>query len=291
MVLDEGSPPEAGSPGGLGANRGGFRGPATFAVVRAVAKVTFLEVVRDKVLYNILLFAALLMGASILASHLSFIRPERIILDFGVSAVNISCSAIAAFLGSSLLNREFERRTVFVALAHPITRTQFVLGKFGGIVAVLFANWILLTLSLFGVLWLASGLEFASVGQSISPAFCLALALILVESVLISAVALLFSTVSTTSIAFIMTVGIYLIGNNISQIRLLAAKSQSGLGAGLLQVISRLLPNLETFNLGAKVTYGLPVTPGYAFASVGYGLAFTAMVLAGASYLVRNKEA
>ena len=84
----------------------------TVLVVRAVGWITFRELVRDKVLYNILLCSALLFGVSFLASRLTFIRPDRVLLDFGLSAVRLSCAMIATFNGAAMLGREIERRTI-----------------------------------------------------------------------------------------------------------------------------------------------------------------------------------
>src|SRR6185437_7550167 len=114
-------------------------------VVWSVASVSFREIVRDKILYNILVIAVLLMGLGFLASRLTFVRPDQIVLDFGVSAVNLSLVAIAALIGASLLNREVERRTIFLALSRPISRFQFVAGKYVGLLLVLLLNWALVS--------------------------------------------------------------------------------------------------------------------------------------------------
>src|SRR3954451_1759967 len=99
--------------------------PAWKDVTPAIAKVTFTEILRDKILYNVLFCAFLLFGMGLLTSRLTFIRPERVVLDFGLSAVNISCTMIAVFIGAGMIGREFERRTVHLALSHPISRAQF----------------------------------------------------------------------------------------------------------------------------------------------------------------------
>ncbi|MEO7162097.1 MAG: hypothetical protein ABI041_04185, partial [Bdellovibrionia bacterium] len=82
--------------------------PSTVAVTRAVGWVTFLEIIRDKVLYNIILCAGLLLSVGFLASRLTFIRPERVILNFGLTGVTLSCAMIAIFTGAGLLSKEFD---------------------------------------------------------------------------------------------------------------------------------------------------------------------------------------
>jgi len=244
-----------------------------------------MELLRDKILYNIVLFAVVLFGAGFLAAKLTFVRPDRIVLDFGLTAVNLSCAAIAVFAGAAMLGREFERRTIFIALAHPISRMQFVIGKFVGIGIVLLMNWVILTAAYLLILSLAG-----NVAENFHAALFTGLFLVWIESLVLAAFAILFSTISTTSLSVVMAVGVYLIGNNVSQIRLIAARTKNFMAKEVMEMIATLLPNLEYFNLGNKVTYGLPVGGQFVFVAVIYGLALIcgAVILAG--ILVRNKE-
>ena len=256
--------------------------PSTLAVARAVARVTFSEIMRDKILYNIVLFGLILFGVSILAARVTFISPERVILDFGMSALNISCAMIAVFTGASVLSREFERRTVYVALSHPISRTQFVFGKFLGLAGVIALNWILLSVIL-GFLY---HLNYGVLNSTI----LVGVFFLFIQSLMLSGLALLISSFSTTSVAVIITIGFYLIGNNISQLRLLGVQSHSSFERHILNWVSQLLPNLEFFNLGVKVTYGIPVTAAFAFTSLLYGATVTTACLLVSGVLLKRKE-
>lgn len=263
-----------------------FQRPRTWNVARAIARVTFSEVIRDKILYNIIVCAALLFAIGFLASRLTFLRPERVTLDFGMSAVNISCAMIAIFTGSSLLGREFERRTIYVALSHPISRAQFVLGKFLGIASVIAVNWLLLSLTYLTLLWLSAG----EMRILLSGALAAGLFLLLIQSCVIASLSILFSTFSTTSLAAIMTIGLYLVGNNVSEIRAVAARIKNPAGAMTLNAAATFLPNFEHFNLGSKITYGLPVTWQFVATGVLYGLLLSALLLGLAGILIRGRE-
>lgn len=254
----------------------------------SVARVTFQEIIRDKVLYNILLCAALLMGIAFLAAKLSVTRHERIILDFGLTAVSLSSAAIAIFTGSSLIGREFDRRTIFVALSRPISRFQFVFGKFLGLAGVLAVNWLLLSLSYLGILGFTGWDMFLEI---LTFALVWALVLVLMQSVVLASLAFLFSSFTTTSLSAILTVGFFLVGNNISQIRLLAVKSRDAFSSTVLIWVSNLLPNLEHFNLGLKVSYGLPVTWNYIVLAVVYGLTVICVALFATGLLINRREA
>lgn len=248
----------------------------------AIARVTFSEIMRDRVLYNIVLIAVVLFGVSILASKLVFIAPERVILDFGLSALGLSCAMIAVFAGASMLGREYDRRTIHMALSRPISRLQFVLGKFSGLTGVLFLNWLLLSGFLLG-LYIFNG---GNPGGTV----IIALILLFFQSLMLGGLALFASSFSTTSIAVVFSIGFYLMGNNISQIRLIAAQSQSQVAKTALAWTANLLPNLEFFNLGTKVTYGLPVPAVFVFSSILYGLVVVAVCLLGAGYFLRSRE-
>lgn len=255
-------------------------------VCTAVAYVSFREILRDKILYNVLVIAVLLLSLGFLASRLTYISPDRVILDFGISAVNLSLCAIAVLVGSSMLNREVERRTMFLALSRPISRFDFVLGKFLGICGVLCLNWLVVSGVFIGVFSFSGGSASHAFGWTLLQG----LFLLLLQSFMMSAVAIFFSSFSTTSLSSVLAVGIYLIGNNISQILMLAQKLQSPVGRVALKTVSFVIPNLEYFNLGLKVTYGLPVPTQLILVAVLYASVVSSITVGLAGLIVRFKE-
>lgn len=260
--------------------------PRAAAVIAAIGRVTRLEILRDRVLYNIGLFTALILGAGYLASRLTFLRPERVIIDFGFSAMNLSLSAVGILLGANLIGREIERRTISLALSRPITRAQFVLGKFWGLAQVLLLNWALLCACFVAVLGLSTESRFSALAWVHFQGFVL----LFWQSLVLSALAIFLSTFSTASITTMMSVGFYLIGNNISQIRLLGSRLISSSARWAVDAGAAVLPNLEHFNLGTKVTYGLPVTWGFVGVGALYGACLAGILLALAGLVVRARE-
>lgn len=256
--------------------------PKTWRVVLATGKVTFVEIIRDKILYNSLIAGVFLLGVSYLASRLALTRPERVVLDFGLSVTNLACSMIAIFIGSPLLGKEFERRTIFMALSKPISRFQYLFGKYFGLIGVLIVNWILLS-----AVYLAI---YAVIGGKISGVQIWALILVLIQSAVLAMIALMFSTVSTATIAAMFSLGLYFLGNNISQIRFVALKADSAAAKHLLDFLAVVIPNLEYFNLGTRVSYGLPVGLYESIASVSYGAVLIAALLFFSGWLFERKE-
>jgi ABC-type transport system involved in multi-copper enzyme maturation permease subunit len=260
--------------------------PKTATVMRAVGWVTFSEIIHDKILYNIVLCAFVLLSLGFFASQLTFVRPERVVLDFGFSSLALSSSLIGMFVGATLLVREFDHRTAFVALSHPISRAQFILGKFAGVAAVLATNCLLLSLVYLFLLSISSDQGM----RMISGALIAGLFLVFVQSLMISSISMLFSTFSTTSLSIIITIGFYLAGNNVSQIRLLSSRLHSPLGSLCLNGLAAIIPNLEYFNLGSKITYGLPVTWAFISLSSLYGAFVITLLLALSGFLIRCRE-
>ncbi len=260
--------------------------PGTIRVVGAIARVSFLEVVRDRVLYNVLVFTFLLFAVGILASRLAVVMSsERVILDFGLSALRLSELAVGIFVGSSLLIREVERRTIHVALSHPITRTQFVFGKYGGLLGLLILNWVLSTGAYFLLLILFSDGKF-----QYSPTLGWAVAFVGLEGLLMGSLAVFFSSFTTTSLSVIFCFGLYLLGTNISQMRLLAEQSAGSLQGMGLDFLARVLPNFEHFNLGLKVTYQISVPGAFLAYGSAYGVVLILFFLGMAGVLLGFKE-
>jgi ABC-type transport system involved in multi-copper enzyme maturation permease subunit len=235
-----------------------------FLPVFAIAWVTFLEIIFDKILYNFILFAFLMMGVSYLASQITFLGQDRVILDFGITAISLSCGIIGVFAGAAMFAREFEHRTIFVALARPVSRVQFVVGKFLGLSGVLFLNWLFLVLT--------ELLLYASLGGIPRAVTFIALAFIGVQSLLLSAFAVFFSSFKTTSISVMLTIGLFLIGNNVEALRAAVEKSKDLSMKEPILVLVNLIPNLTHFNLGLTATYGVPVGSEFVWNSIFYAL-------------------
>ncbi len=249
----------------------------------AIARVTFREIIRDKILYNVLVVALLLFGAGYLASQLSQFLQNRILLDFGIAAVMLSSSAIGLLAGSTLLTREYERKTYMVALSRPVSSVTFVGGKFLGLAGVLFLNTLLLGVLLITTLLIS--------GQGIGSATILwAIVFAWVQALMIASVSLLISSYSTASVGVMIGFALYLIGVNLSTLGVLARKNQGLPVEWLLNALTLILPNFEFFTLGTRVTYRLPLTGELVTTAIAYGLGWTLLAVLGAGVLIRRRD-
>lgn len=250
-------------------------------VIWTVAQVTVQEMLKDRVLYNCGIALVLLLGLAHLASGLTHVSPERIVLDFGLTAVTVSSVALAILLGGSMLGREIERRTILVALSLPITRNQFLAGKFVGLSVLLAVNVLACSIAFAVILILAGG--------AITPVLVGALVLVWGMSLVAGAIALFFSSATNTALGVSLAVGAVLVGLNVTQIKLLSLKSGGALGA-VFSAIAFVLPNLEYFSLGQRVTYGLAVSVPFFVGSLLYAVGWCAILVLGAGTLLQRRE-
>lgn len=250
--------------------------------VLVIALNTFRENLRDKILYNLLVFAALLMGASILLGALTIAEQEKIIADMGLASINLIGVVIAIFVGIGLVSKEIERRTIYTILARPISRTQFILGKYLGLVITLGVNLVIMFGVFLFTLWLTH--------VPITMVLAQATALIMVELLVVTAIALFFSTFSTPTLSATFTLGLYLIGHLTSDLRQLADKSSSEFTKGLITGLYYLSPNLEVLNIKGQAVSGVSLAWSYQLSATLYGLFYTSLLLAGAAVIFQRRN-
>jgi ABC-type transport system involved in multi-copper enzyme maturation permease subunit len=249
-----------------------------------IAVNVFRESVRDKVLYNLVFFAVLLMGASYLIAQLTAGQDVKIIKDLGLAATSVFGLFIAVFIGIQLVSKEVERKSIYGLLSKPIDRYQLVLGKYAGLVLTLAVNLSVMALALYGVLaymaWMI-GPEAAQAWErpAVDPLMLKALGLTFVELSIVTAIALFFSTFSTPMLSAAFTFGLFIAGRFSTDLRNFDQVVESGMAAALARGLYWLLPNLAPFDVRAEVVHGLPVEAGYMAISTAYAAVYIAALL------------
>jgi ABC-type transport system involved in multi-copper enzyme maturation permease subunit len=250
--------------------------------IGVIALNTFRENLRDKILYNLLLFAGLLIAASMLLSSLSMGEQEKIVTDMGLAAINLIGVIIAVFVGIGLVSKEIERRTIYTIMARPISRVQFVLGKYLGLVVTLSVNLsIMLLVFLFTIWWS---------GASVHMSLLQAVELIFVELLVVTALALFFSTFSSAMVSASMTLGLYVIGHLTPDMKGIAEKSQNELATMLLTGIYYLCPNLEMLNIKGQAAAGVSISLAYQLMATVYGLFYASLLLAVSCVVFQRRD-
>jgi ABC-type transport system involved in multi-copper enzyme maturation permease subunit len=253
--------------------------------VQTVAENTFREAVRDRVLYNLVFFALLMMGAAILVGQISIGIEEDVIVSLGLSAISVIGIFIAVFLGVGLVSREMDKRTLYALLAKPVKRWEFLLGKFFGLVMTLTVNTAAMAAGLYIALWTVKHPLLKS------DAFILvAVYLILLKLALIVALALLFSCFTTPFLAILFTAGIYVAGLFAADLRTIHGVDIDPGALRLTRGISYLLPNFQNFNVMGAVVHGRDVPAAIAWHATLYAALYIAIVLTGAATVFSRRN-
>jgi len=253
--------------------------------IRAVAANTFREAVRDRVLYNLVFFALLMMGAAILVGQISIDIEKDVIVSLGLSAISLIGILIAVFLGVALVSKEMDKRTLYALLAKPVKRWEFLLGKFFGLVMTLTVNTAAMAMGLYAaLLTVKHPLEK-------SDAFILvAIYLILLKLALIVALALLFSCFTTPFLAILFTVGLYGAGLFATDLRSVRAINLDPSALRFMRGISYILPNFQNFDVMGTVVHGHGIPGSFVGHATLYAVLYIAMVLLGAAVVFSRRN-
>lgn len=249
--------------------------------VLSIALNTFRENLRDKLLYNLLVFALLMIGSSLLLMRLTLGEFHRLLLDAGLGSINIFGVLIAIFVGIGLVNKEIEKKTIYTIVSKPVARYQFLVGKYLGLTITLFVN----TLIMAGGLLLVLKAQDVPIDNTLFQA----LGLIFVEFMVITAVALLCSTFTSATLSAIFTLAVYVVGHLTADLKMLGAKMGEG-GQVLLNGLYYVLPNLERFNLKGHVIHRLEVPGTDLLLIVAYGLTYVTFLLVSASIIFQRRD-
>ena len=248
--------------------------------VLALAGVTLREALRRKVQVNLLLFALFLVVASLVLSQLTIGEMHRIASDLGLTAMEVMGSLIAVFLGASLVAGDVERRVLYPVVAKPISRAQYLLGRYLGLAATLLLNLLVMGVTL--AVMLALETESA---KALDLALLSAFAMMGVQFLVVAAIAVFFSSITTTTLAAIFTLALTLAGRLSNDLRTL----WEGPGAQLGKLLWYLLPNLSALSLNESVIYRTP-PPASAWLAVVYALLYAGAALALAAAVFERRD-
>lgn len=240
----------------------------------AVALNTFREAVRDRVLYNLLFFALVMMAASIIAGQISIGIEETVIATLGLSAISLIGLLIAVFIGVGLVSKEMDKRTLYALLAKPVRRWEFLLGKFGGLILTLAVNTAAMGVGLFlALVYVKPALERGDATLFVAVYF------IWLKLALVVALALLFSCFTTPLLAILFTSGIYIVGLYVQELRNMPMQVMSSGMTIFTKWLSYLLPNFENFNIMAQAAHSRPIAGTFILQNTVYAAVYCTIVL------------
>ncbi len=263
--------------------------------IRHIAVAVFRESVRDRVLYNLVGFALLVIGVSLLVGQVTAGQDMKIVKDFGLAAMAVFGLFIAIFIGIGLVSKEVERRSVYSLIAKPVRRSELVIGKYCGLALTIGVN-----LAVMVVVWYAV-LAFMSHGVSpeiqkswdapaTDPRMLVAVALIFEQLLLVVALAVFFSTFCGPLWAAVFTLGLYVAGHFCGELRGFDVVVGNSPVRYLATGLSYILPNMAMFDVKAAVVHGQLVPGGYVATASAYGASFVVVLVTAAVWIFSRRD-
>lgn len=245
--------------------------------ISTIARNTFREAIRDRILYNLVLFVLLITASAIFLGELTAGQQARTIVNLGLNAMLVFGAFISIFVGVSLVSKEIEKRTVFAIFSKPIGRGEFIAGKYLGLCLTLLVN----------VLIMGIGVSLAVLyagGGKLALTIWGAIFLILLELMILTAVAILFSSFSTPALSALLTFFIFIIGHLTASLRDFAANAGSNFTKLFFDFLYYILPNLTFYRFATDAARGeVPPTAmlggAFFYALVYIGILLTATIL------------
>ena len=248
----------------------------------AIAVNTFRETIRDRILVVIILFALAMIVASLWLASISLGEQGRMIEDFGLVAVTFFSLVVAVFVSASLVRKEVEKRTVFVIFSKPVTRGEFIWGKSVGFGMTMFVVTGGMGLFLFLLDW--------AVARSPSGWLLVASLLIYLQVLVVMEITLLFSTVTSATLASVLGICVYAAGQLSSHVLSLTRLGQTAMLKWVSKVIFYAIPNFGAIDLRGAVLGEGAAKPWTIVAWSGYMIAYGVVTLLLATWIFRRKE-
>jgi len=254
------------------------------ARIAHIARNTFREAVRDRVLYNLIAFALLLSGAAILVGQISIAIEKLVVINLSLTAVSLFGTVIAIFIGIGLVSKEIEKRTLYTVLSRPVRRWEFIVGKFFGLAGTLVVNTFFMAIGVFAAL-----LYVAHRFQKPDAWILVALWFIVLQFLIICALALLFSSFSSPLLSAVFAFALFVIGSLAGDLRGFAGVAH-GFGRWLAIGIAYLVPNFAALNVISTVAHEQPIASRLILYNTAYALTYAAMALCGAVLIFERRN-
>lgn len=249
-----------------------------------IALNTFREAVRDRVLYNLVAFAVLMCGTAILVGQISFGIEKLVVINLGLTAVSLFGVVISIFIGIGLVSKEIEKRTLYTLLSRPVCRWEFVVGKFVGLVGTLFVNTFFMAIGVMGaMLYVAHHFEKPDGWVLVAVYF------IILQFVIVTALALLFSSFSSPLMSAVFAFSLFIVGAFAEDLRGFAGMTR-GITRWIATGAAYLVPNFSALNVITSVAHEQPVSGQLIFYNTVYALIYATMAICGAVLIFERRN-
>lgn len=264
----------------------------------ALARITFLEGIRNRSLFGIALFALFIMGLNIAVAGFFMRDIGKVTVDMNMSALSFAGILLIFFVGLNLMAKDIDKKTVQIVLSKPVSRLEYIFGKFVGIVSFTFVSLFvlflisLLTISLLRGFYAEYFLDFRWLNYIISIFF------IFVKFSLLTAIVIFFSTIATSAfLSLICSISVYLVGATIEDV-VFYLKSEIAIQEKvvspsldlLIDIVSHVFPNFSVFDFGMEAAHGLTIAPERMVYAIAYAAIYISALLCSSSYIFARRE-
>ena len=251
--------------------------------VLSIAVNTFRESIRDRILYNLIIFVLLITAAAIFLGELTAGNEARVVVNLGLAVVLIFGAFIAIFVGVGLVSKEIEKRTVYAIFSKPIGRSEFLVGKYVGLCLTLLLNIFVMALGITLALLYVEG------NNLIAPVWAASL-LIYFELTILTAIAILFSSFSSPTLSALLTFFVFIIGHFSTALNQLAESLGSQGAKIFFGVLYYVLPNLSFFSFSTQAAHAQMPGAAYIFTAFGYALVYIVIVVSVAAVIFSKRN-
>lgn len=250
--------------------------------IMTISKYTFYELLKSRVLYSVFFLGLGLLFVSFTAAEFTYGVPEKVAIDFGLGMLSLSAVGIALFMGANLISKEMENRTVHMIIARPISRASFVIGKSLGMILLLTLNVLIL-----GVLTVAA---YFFLGGEYDSLIVWSIVYSLLEAVIILNVVILFSMITTTTMAVIYSILVFSLGHFLTSSLDLSMVANRPWLDKIIKIYSVFFPDFSKLNIKQYILYSHELSNSYLLKGLVYGVCYSLIVLVISAFLFSRKN-
>ncbi|MFH0925022.1 MAG: ABC transporter permease subunit [bacterium] len=248
----------------------------------ALSKITFLEGVRGKIFYNLLIFGILMACSSTVLSMLSIGDKAKIVKDVCLLAISILGIGMIIVLGILTMHNDLDKGLVHNLISKPLSKAEYLLGKFLGIGGLVLINTIIITIVMSLLVWIYKG--------GFTWVLYYSILLIFIELMILNAMVILFSTFVNPNLAFLGILALYVIGHSTTEAKQLIVKRADFITRHVFSIICYILPNFDYLDIKIQAVHDLKVTLYQLFYSSLYGVSYTCVLLFLAVWIMKKKD-
>jgi ABC-type transport system involved in multi-copper enzyme maturation permease subunit len=249
----------------------------------AITLNTFREAIRDRVLYNLILFVLLLVASAPLFGQISIGMEKLILVNVGLSSISLFGVIIAIFIGIGLVSKEIEKKTLYTILSRPVRRWEFIVGKYLGLIMTLVVNTALMTAGFYIALMITNGLH------KTDSLLLVAIYFTVLQFLIVTALTVLFSTFSSPIFSAIFAFALFVIGTFAEDLKNFAAISK-GAAKLLATAAAYLMPNFASLNVIAQTAHDQGIGGRLILFNTLYAMLYSASAVAAAVLIFERRN-